>query len=336
MEAAYELNPSFLPTQEHLLEWDNDTWAPRLDAAAYAAKVAREKAEELERRHKEADRRGRILKEHVERQRWRSTLEFWYNTWERHYAATLIQRIARGRAARILAIRKLQENGVLLFKTKKVVKKINAHLLRHVVRSWNRYWFQMATKRRTQVKPLARRISGKLMKAVFQAWHHRARRQVMGRVSAKRAMVGLKTWTGRGRRRKTVRSEEIPIFYSNSLNSLARIPLDRASHETSVKHVIAEKIRTAELLAETKAQEELEDILREEREALEAAADLVDEDGADIPQSENENEMIGEKELMDMELTTSTQSLGTTMMNTTGEMKKTRKSRVRIAPEPVS
>lgn len=328
METAYEMNPSFLPAQEHLLEWDNETWAPRLDAAAYAAKVAREKAEEIARRHAIADLKGRVLKAHVERQRMRLTLEEWYNTWELSYAATLIQRIARGYITRTMAVKKAKENEILKRRTIRVVKKINAHLLRHVVRSWNRYWRTIAAERRKTVKPLARKINNKLLKIVFNAWHHRARRQINGRVTAKRAMRGLKKWTGRGRRRVTVSSDEIPVFYSKSLNSLASFPLDKSLHEVSIRHVVEEKIRTAELLAESQAKAELEARLREEQEALEAAAAAAEaeEGGEETPQDSGEFGGDGGSPL----------GFGSTAMGSTTEVKTPgRKQRVQIAPEPL-
>jgi hypothetical protein len=329
MEAAYDLDPDNLRVHEHLLEWDYDTWAPRLDAAAHAAQLAREKEEERLRRVAEAEIKGRILKEHVERQIVRRTLERWYLTWESHFAATMIERIARGRAARKLARRKQAESEVLTLRTKGVVKKINAHLLRHVIKSWYRYWSTMASKRRGKVRPLSQRISRNMLRDHFIAWRHRARRQVVGRMSAKRAMIGLHKWSKKGRKKVLVsNTDELPKFYSNSLNSLANFPLVKEVHESSVKYIVEEKLRTTQLLEEHRLKAE---IGAEEARRLEAVENEEEAERAGGA-AETEPEINDGSALADFNKTL----LSTTTGRPPSANTSRRKHKVQIAPEPLS
>lgn len=326
MEAAYEIDPQFLPAHEHLLEWDYDTWAPRLDAAAHEEQLAKEREEERVRRHIEAEKKGRILKTHIERQTLRRILEKWYLTWEFHYAATIIERIARGRAARRSTIRKYHESQVLKERTKIVMGKLNKHVLRHVLRSWNIYWKTMAAKRRTQVRPLAKKIAKKVIKENFYAWRHRARRQKVGRIAAKRAMIGLHKWSIEGRKKVLVsNTEDIPKFYSGSLNALANFPLVKEVHQVSVNYIIEEKMRTTQFLEEQRLQ----------MEAAAAEARLLEEEGNGVTDEPGEPEIGngGGDETVDFD---------STVMNTTSSMepssatpKSKKNKKVQIAPEPV-
>ena len=248
-EAAHGADALCDPANQHLMEWAYDLWAPRLDAAVAAAMEAKARADAEALRRAKAEANGELLHKHVKKQRGRAALDRWLTVYTAHYAATTISRVGRGRLARKVHSTLASNAAFLEANQARVVWNINAHLLRHVLVSWNKYWRAMFVHRKKASLPMVVRMERRLCKLVLAAWHERSVKQILGRFAARKAMKGLQTWGSRG--------SGIPdapiIFYSEPLVALASFPHFKKQHEDCVRVVVEEKELMAEVLAASSA-----------------------------------------------------------------------------------
>jgi len=271
MEAVHALAPGYAPCNTRLMEWAWDQWAPRLDVAVADALQAAAKEKAANARYERTLANGELLKQHVTRQRGRLALNRWVQCYHRHFAATTIARVTRGRFARKVWRRLHREASHLKFNTKRVVRNIANHLLRHLLVEWHAHWRVQSKLRFEIATPLRMRTERRLLGIVFHAWLARARKQIGGKFAAKLALKSLKDW---GRRAPRGFYEQPRIFYSLPLKSLASFPKHKKRHEDSIQEVLEAKAIEEKILAEHKAiMEEMEKAAKEE--AVEEAKRLA-------------------------------------------------------------
>lgn len=281
VEDAYGYDEAAPLPKAHLLAWAQEKWAPVLDSAAAKARAERLAAEEALRRRLRADKCGLHLEKHHKRQSTRRALAIWYVTWTRHFSATTMARVMRGSIARRRARFLAGKRQYLRANVKEVVWNINKHLLAHVMTEWHTVWVTDSGLRATAARPMLRRFQKRLLVAALWEWRERARKQVLGREAARKAMKGLKGMGATLKKKKLVPRSRAPpangavyspqeneawellnppqVYYSEPLNVLARYPEVREHHEQCVSKVL-----------ELKAQEDA--YVAEANEALAAAA----------------------------------------------------------------
>jgi tetratricopeptide (TPR) repeat protein len=268
MAQAFRGDPNSKAVQRQLMAWDAKSWAPLLDKAAAEKLFAEEAARKEEERRAQADAWGEQLQEHHLRQRRRDVLAHWHHLFTVHFAATTIARVVRGHAGRVVHRGLVKAKEDMEYRIRRQVRRINKHLLKDVMRAWHTYWFGVSTHRRDVATPMIRRADRRLLTAVVLAWRARARRQVIGRAAAKKAMRGLGKYVaggggggggggsgsggsgGTGKLAKKAQEALVPVFYSKPLTALARFPLVRVKHEEAVAQIVEAKVLEKELLAE--------------------------------------------------------------------------------------
>jgi len=220
-----------------------------------------------------------FLEKHRRRQTARSALSRWHAAWTRQFSATTLSRVVRGCLARKRAAYLGEKRAFLRLNVERVAWNLNKHLLSHVLQEWHKAWARDSSHRKLVASPLLKRFQARLLVRSVRAWRERARRQVLGRAAAKKAMKGLRgiaaelngamAMGGSRKRKKSKRPapangavysleenfdwEKLNpplVFYSEPLNLLAQFPEFKEHHERCVAKVLALKEQEDALVAE--------------------------------------------------------------------------------------